>query len=185
MFPSPVAARYVRLVVLAYSVHTSMRAGVFVSPETLPKLKNFTLFNASITDAAEVFGELDVLLTGGRLGRHSRTVIETAYNNTLAARYDVSALTVAEQLQEQLMVASPEFQLTGSNPTPVDPVPIPDRTRAAPSAESRPYKAIGGLSFIPTYYSSSKFLFLIVGLAGTSISRFPRRTDQRPLSLTP
>ena len=158
MFPSPVAARYVRLVVLAYSVHTSMRAGVFVSPETLPKLKNFTLFNASITDAAEVFGELDVLLTGGRLGRHSRTVIETAYNDTLAARYDVSALTVAEQLQEQLMVASPEFQLTGSNPTPVDPVPIPDRTRAAPSAESRPYKAIGGLSFIPTYYSSSKFL---------------------------
>ena len=88
-----------------------MRAGVFLVPKSLPKVKNFTLFNAA-SPTVPRWSELDVLLTGGRLGRHSRAVIEAAFNDTLVARHDASALAVAKQL----MVASPEFQPTGSQP---------------------------------------------------------------------
>jgi len=111
-----------------------------VAASTVPALANFAHFNANGSNAAEVVAELDVVLTGGRLSRHSRDVIEHAFDASLrTVGHEPGALKIAEQL----VLASPEFQLTGGNPTPTEPGPLPVRTRPLRGSRAPdPYKAI-------------------------------------------
>ena len=137
-FPQ-VMARRVRLVAQGYYGRMSLRAGVVVAHGSLPKSKTFTHFDANYSNAAEVVTELDVLLTGGRLGAETRGVIEAAFTASMSDGYQSAALRVAEQL----MVVAPEFQITGGNPSTDDPVSLPKRTRpVTPAEQRRPYKAV-------------------------------------------
>ena len=141
MFAEAVGARYVRIVLAeAYARGGGVRAGVLVAASTVPPLANFTHFNANGSSASEVVAELDVVLTGGRLGHHSRDVIEHAFDASLSTvGHEPGALKIAEQL----ILAAPEFQLTGGNPAPIDPAPLPFRARPqAGSGTPEPYKAI-------------------------------------------
>jgi len=86
--------------------------------------------------AAEVVGELSVLLTSGRLSAASRSVIETAYIEKLS---DPSGgADAAMRLAQQLIVATPEFQTTNT-------VKLNGQVRnlpEPPQPSGTPYKAI-------------------------------------------
>lgn len=141
MFAEAVGARFVRIVLAeTYARGGGVRAGILVAASTVPTLANFAHFNANGSNAAEVVAELDVVLTGGRLSRHSRDVIEHAFDASLrTVGHEPGALKIAEQL----ILASPEFQLTGGNPTPTEPGPLPVRARPQRGTGApEPYKAI-------------------------------------------
>ena len=138
-FPQPVTARYIRLEPLEWHNDISLRAAAVIAGAEAPVIANFDHFTADADSAADVVDELNVILTGGRLGSHSRSVIEAAFNETLLA---TGIPSEALRRAEKLALISPEFQLTGSAPEPPEPVPLAPRPQRAPSGEQLPYKAL-------------------------------------------
>ena len=105
--------------------------------------------SAPVGTSAAVVRALDVLLTGGRLRSHSRAVIEDAHTQALA---ETGSATVSLQIAEQLLVVSPEFQLTAGEPEvtsnpPANPSsgisgPVPGSSAASGGNDPVPYKAL-------------------------------------------
>ena len=69
-------------------------------------------FEPSSWNAAEAVGELDLLLTGGRLSAGTKAVIASHYETAAQSGSPPAALKLAQQL----MVATPEFHTTNLNP---------------------------------------------------------------------
>ena len=138
-FGERVAARHIRIIV-GISNHAAMRAGVLVAPDSVPAIANFTHFIANASNASEVVAELDVVLTGGRLSPYNRAIVEDSFDAAVFAEGHAAA---GLKQAEMLLLASPEFQLTGGSPSTAMPVPLPSRVRNMTLNDPPlPYKAV-------------------------------------------
>ena len=158
-----VLCRYVRLEPLEWFRDFAMRAGVAAHAPT--PLQTFKHFTADWNNATEVVKELDVVLTGSRLGKHSRATMEQAYTETLESTGFASK---ALRHAQKLALIAPEFQLTGAAPDYPKPTKLKQRAEASVSDEQLPYKAI-----VYVYFSGGADSFnMLIPYDGCDTDRF-------------
>jgi cullin-associated NEDD8-dissociated protein 1 len=105
------------------------------SGETRKNADGLLTFAPKSTAANEVVDELDLLLTAGRLSKHTKHAMASAYNATLASS---GSLSTALQKAQKLAVIAPEFHATNRNVgTHHTREPVTEQV-----SQGRPFKAI-------------------------------------------